>query len=237
MTRDPSDQPDHPDPERRLRESWRSNAGAWTDAVREDRIESRRLGTDQALLETITGRGPGRVLDVGCGEGWLARALKPDGFEVVGIDGSEALIRSAEDLGGGTFQVVGYEDLVDDPRVVPGPFDAVVCNFSLLSEQIAPVLRALADRLVPDRRLAAGVLVVQTVHPFTAAGEEPYRDGWREETFDGFGGDFAAPMPWYYRTVGGWVRELRAAGLAVVDCREPPDPRTGRPLSLILVAQ
>lgn len=219
-------------PESRLRDSWRDNAGAWTAAVREGRIESRRLGTDGALLETITPRGPGRVLDVGCGEGWLARALGPRGFDVVGIDGSEALIRSAERLGGGSFQVVGYEELMEDPGVVPGPFDAVVCNFSLLSEHLAPVLRALAYRLSP-----AGELIVQTVHPFTAAGDEPYRDGWREETFSAFGDDFATPMPWYYRTVGSWFRELRAADLAVVECREPMDPRTGRPLSLIMAAR
>ncbi|WP_221176052.1 class I SAM-dependent methyltransferase [Brevibacillus nitrificans] len=33
---------------------------------------------------------PSRVLDVGCGEGWLARTLNEEGIDVVGIDGSPA---------------------------------------------------------------------------------------------------------------------------------------------------
>ena len=219
-------------PELRLEESWDANAGAWTEAVREGRIESRRLGTDRALLDAITARAPGRLLDVGCGEGWLARALAPLGFEVVGIDGSSELIESAERLGGGTFHVLGYERLVSDPAAAAGPFDVVVCNFSLLSEDVAPVLRSLVDRLTPD-----GALIVQTVHPFTAAGDDPYRDGWREEAFAGFGGGFRASMPWYYRTIGSWIRELRAAGLELTGCLEPLHPRAGRPLSLLLVAR
>ena len=28
--------------------------------------------------------------------------------------------------------------------------------------------------------------MIQTVHPWGACGDEPYRDGWRLETFDGF---------------------------------------------------
>lgn len=218
--------------ELRLQQSWTANAAAWAEAVREGRIESRRLGTDRALLEAVTSRAPGRLLDVGCGEGWLARALAPHGFEVVGIDGSEELIASAEELGGGTFQFLGYEQLTSRPDLVAGPFDSVVCNFSLLSESLTAVLRALADRLTPD-----GELIVQTVHPFVAAGDEPYRDGWREEVFEGFGDGFTASMPWFYRTMGSWVRELRAAGLGLVDCIEPLHPQTTRPLSLILIAR
>lgn len=218
-------------PELRLEESWNANAAAWTEAVREGRIESRRLGTDRALLDAVTSRPPGRLLDVGCGEGWLARALAPLGFDVVGIDASSGLIDSAERLGGGTFHVLDYERLVSDPAAVAGPFDLVVCNFSLLSEHVSPVLRSLVDRLAPH-----GALIVQTVHPFTAAGDDPYRDGWREEAFAGFGGRFEASMPWYYRTMGSWIRELRAAGLELTGCLEPLHPGTGRPLSLLLVA-
>lgn len=218
--------------ERRLQESWSANADAWTGAVREGRIESRRLGTDAALLEALRSRGPGRLLDVGCGEGWLARALAPDGFAVVGIDGSNELIDAAERLGGGAFHVLGYDRLVEERDALAGPFDYVVCNFSLLSEHIVPVLRALVDRMA-----AGGKLIVQTVHPFTAAGTDPYRDGWREEAFTAFGGGFRSSMPWFYRTMGSWIGALREAGLGLEECVEPLHPDSGRPLSLLLVAR
>jgi hypothetical protein len=81
-----------------------------------------------------------------------------------------------------------------------------------------------------------GRLVLQTLHPLAAAGEGGYEDGWREEDFRGMGPDFAAPMPWYFRTVGSWVRALREAGFDIADFREPLHPRTRRPLSLLLIA-
>lgn len=63
------------DNRRQLGHSWRANALAWTRAVRESRIESRRLATDRAIIEAVLARQPERVLDLGCGEGWLCRAL------------------------------------------------------------------------------------------------------------------------------------------------------------------
>lgn len=43
--------------------SWRANALAWTQAVRESRIESRRLATELAIVEAVLARQPVRVLD------------------------------------------------------------------------------------------------------------------------------------------------------------------------------
>ena len=48
--------------------SWQANADAWTAAVREQRIESRRLVTDVAILQAILALSPKRILDLGCGE-------------------------------------------------------------------------------------------------------------------------------------------------------------------------
>ena len=216
----------------RLRASWDANADAWARAVREQRIESRRLGTDAALVEALVSRGPGRLLDVGCGEGWLARGLARHGFDVLGIDGSERLIASARELGGGDFRVLTYEDVIARPDAVAGPFDYAVCNFSLLSDAIVPLLAALARRLA-----ARGELIIQTVHPCTTIAHDRYEEGWREESFTTLGDGFVAPMPWYFRPLGGWVRELRAAGMTLVDCVEPMHPQEGHPLSLILVAR
>ncbi|HSK40392.1 MAG TPA: hypothetical protein VK943_11555, partial [Arenibaculum sp.] len=58
-----------------LADSWTANAGLWTQAVRSGAIASRRLATDDAVVRAVAARRPRRVLDLGCGEGWLARAL------------------------------------------------------------------------------------------------------------------------------------------------------------------
>lgn len=214
--------------------SWDANAGAWTEAVRSGAIESRKAATDVAVRDAVLALAPERVLDVGCGEGWLARELTVRGCDVLGIDGSPALVDSARARGGGRFEVCRYEDLVAEPRRVGGPFDAAVFNFALLGEDVAPLLRAVGGLLSES-----GSIVVQTVHPWAARGEEGYRDGWRTETFASLAGGvgFAAPMPWYFRTLESWLRELHRAGLVLTTLREPIHPGTGEPVSLLLTAR
>jgi len=235
---------DETEPDVRQRRSWEVNATAWTEAIRGGAVASREAGTNAAVLSAVRGCGPTSVLDVGCGEGWLTQALARRGTSVVGIDGSEGLILAASD-GPGSFLVADYRSLVDDPTIVPGPFDVVVCNFSLLDEDVVPLLRALRRRLAAT----SGRLVVQTLHPWAANGDAPYLDGWRVERFDAFGSAFPAAMPWYFRTFGTWWRTLAEAGLEVVRIEEPgvsPHAASGTsagaplsllPLSLLIVAR
>ena len=60
-------------------DSWHKNASPWTDAVRGNQIESRALITNRAIIEAVLSRSPRTVLDIGCGEGWLVRALGEHG--------------------------------------------------------------------------------------------------------------------------------------------------------------
>lgn len=212
--------------------SWMANADAWTRAVREGRIPNRREVTDAAIVDAVVARAPKRVLDLGCGEGWLMRSLAERGIETIGLDVSLELVMAAEEEGGGRFRCVSYDELVDDPTRAGGPYDLIAANFSLLGADLVPLLRALRRNLAPG-----GALVIQTVHPWTAAGEDGYADGWRTETFDAFGEEFAEPMPWYFRTLESWVDALRAGGFRVAALREPVHPQTRRPVSLVLVGE
>ncbi|MBB4862654.1 2-polyprenyl-3-methyl-5-hydroxy-6-metoxy-1,4-benzoquinol methylase [Pseudomonas nitritireducens] len=208
--------------------SWQANAEAWTRAVREQRIESRRLVTDAAILNAIADGPAQRVLDIGCGEGWLCRALSERGSECVGVDASAPLIDIAQAAGGGRFEVMDYPALIESGDSL-GRFDTLVCNFALLDDYIAPLLGALRGRLN-----SGGRLLIQTVHPWTACGDEPYADGWRLETFASFGGEFSMPMPWFFRTLESWLALLAASGWRVRQLREPRHPDTGKPCSLLL---
>jgi 2-polyprenyl-3-methyl-5-hydroxy-6-metoxy-1,4-benzoquinol methylase len=207
-----------------LSRSWDRNAENWTRVVRDGLIPSRRAGTDQAVLDAIAGRAPKRLLDIGCGEGWLIRAaVARTGCTAVGIDGAVALIEAAQTADpANSYHVLDYEGFASSD--IGTDFDVAVFNYALFAEDIGPLLRAAVSRLAPG-----GVIVIQTLHP--GDGRE---DGWRTEDFTAFdGGDWAA-MPWYYRTLGSWRSALNDVGLEVHDIREPA-AEDGRVLSLLMV--
>lgn len=212
-------------------DSWHTNAAAWTRAVREGRIESRRQVTDAAIVQAVLGRRPRTVLDLGCGEGWLVRALAGHGIAGTGVDAVAALVAQAQQAGGGSFRVLSYEAIADGALAARA--DVVVANFSLLGG--AAVERLL--RQVPALLEPGGALVVQTLHPVAACGDLPYEEGWRDGTWAGFSDEFTDPAPWYFRTVGGWVALLDRAGMRVVELHEPLHPATGKPASIVFVAQ
>ncbi|PXV61345.1 Methyltransferase domain-containing protein [Dyella jiangningensis] len=214
--------------EARILDAWQANAPAWERAVREERIESRRLVTDQAIVDAVLARSPRTVIDVGCGEGWLARALAAQGVQVIGVDVVPALVESARAKGGGAFRVLSYEDIA--AGALRERADIVVCNFSLLGGASVDALLA----AVPGLLAPGGRLIVQTVHPLMAA--EPYADGWREGSWIGCGEGFGEAAPWYFRTLGGWVSAFERAGLGLRDLVEPLHPHTGRPASVIFIA-
>jgi SAM-dependent methyltransferase len=215
----------------RLVASWQINASAWTRAVRERQIESRRLVTDAAIVDAVLGQAPRAVLDLGCGEGWLVRALAERGVRGMGVDAVPALIEAAAAAGGGDFRVASFEEIAAGGLEVAA--DVAVANFSLTGKEcVEGLLQRVPSLLVPRGRL-----IVQTGHPSVVGGERPYADGWLEGSWAGFSADFSAPAPWYFRTLGGWVALLARSGLRLHELREPLDPRTHRPASLILIAE
>lgn len=216
-------------------DSWITNADAWTHAVREGHIDTRIKITDQAVVDTVVGRAPRSVLDLGCGEGWLARALSRHGIDVLGVDVVPALIAQARAAGGCEFRVLSYADLTRGDRaraLFTTRFDALVCNFSLLGADSVEALINAAPSLLN----ATGALIVQTLHPVSSCGDAPYVDGWRPGSWDGFGAQFTDPAPWYFRTVQSWQALFAHAGFSSVTTFEPIHPDTMRPASIIFVA-
>lgn len=218
------------DSEAEILQSWQQNAAAWTRAVREKTIASRRRVTDHAIVEAAFTEPVETALDIGCGEGWLCRAMQQRGVGVTGIDAIPALVESAQRLSAGDYRCMGYEDLAKGKLNMN--FDLAVCNFSLLGGESVDAL----IRSIPTLLNANGRFIVQTLHPRVYAGSD-YRDGWRTGSWAGFSSDFVNPAPWYFRTLETWLELLRRSGFAKVETREPRDPDSGQPASIIFIAR
>jgi SAM-dependent methyltransferase len=214
----------------RIVDSWHKNASPWTRAVRANEIESRTIVTNQAIIEAVLSRKPRTVLDVGCGEGWLVRALADRGVRGTGVDVVPELVEQATRAGGGDFRVASYEQIGAGELDIA--VDVVAANFSLIGkESVEGVVRR-----IPDLLTTGGTLIIQTLHPVVASGDLPYEDGWRPGSWAGFGDEFSDPAPWYFRTLESWKKLLADAGFDALEVREPVNPKTGKPASIIFIA-
>ncbi len=217
--------------EKHIDQSWHTNAVPWVQAVRDQTIPNRAEVTDRAIVQAVQATMPDRVLDVGCGEGWLVRQLASKGIESVGIDGEPRLIAAAREASSHRFQVLTYAELSE----LEGYFDACVCNFSLFGEtSVEQALQNMRRLLMGHPVRPDGQVVIQTLHPgLTLSQSVAYRKGWREGSWQGFSEAFKDPAPWFFRTLSDWFTLFKDQGFELIDLKEPLHPGTGKPVSII----
>ena len=213
-----------------LIDSWHKNAAPWIVAIEEQQIESRKLVTERAIIDAVVSQNGRKVLDLGCGEGWLSRQLTALGMDVLGTDIIPALINRARRNGSQRFELLSYEEIAGGK--LAEKFDVVVANFSLLGqESVTGLFRSIHSLLNLQ-----GTFIIQTLHPLIVCGNFTYVDRWRSTSWDGFSSDFT-PTPWYFRTMATWVQLYTTNGLSIVEIREPLHPQTGKPAAAIFIGK
>jgi SAM-dependent methyltransferase len=111
------------------------------------------------LFRTLT---PRRVLDLGCGVGWLTNRLARGGYDAFAMDivQDNALGLRAADVylrAGSVFERVWGE--LERPPFIDGTFDAVVCNASL---HYAPSLEVVLAEVNRVLRPGGGFVVMNS---------------------------------------------------------------------------
>jgi len=179
-----------------------------------------------SFFDTVVPRPGRRTLELGCGEGRVARDLTRRGHSVVALDTSPTLVRAAK-----AADSAGHYLLADAARL-PFPdasFDLVVAYNSLMDVSDMAVVVAEAARVLrPGRHLCVSVTHPmsdagsfagqQPQAPFTIAGAYLGRRRF-EATFarDGLQMTFHG---WCY-PLEDYARALEAAGLLIELIREP----------------
>jgi 2-polyprenyl-3-methyl-5-hydroxy-6-metoxy-1,4-benzoquinol methylase len=195
------------------KEFWNANAEAWSEVIKSQGIPSRSV-TIPALLKIIESLNPESILDIGCGEGFLAPLLLKEGIDYHGLDVSEKLVEMAKEKFGPRFEQVSYDEITNLTWNPDRKFDLVLFNFSLFEENISKLLEISQSFLNPQ-----GGLLIKTLHP--CFGMTEYKSGWNTEDFKTMSVPFSGTMPWYGRTLSDWHHEFRKAGLSLRGLYEP----------------
>jgi SAM-dependent methyltransferase len=217
-----------------MRDAWDRQGPLWTTWARTPGHDSFTQFHGERFFELLPP--PGRLtVDIGAGEGRVARALRPRGYEVVEIEASQFLARANAELTEGR---VINADAAHLP-LRSGAADLAIAFMSLQDVDDMRGAIAEAARLLEP----GGHLVMAIVHPFNSAGAfakaqpgEPERD--RRFVVDGSyftevryaddieRGGLSMRFESEHRPIESYTRALEDVGFAIEALREvgEPDP-------------
>jgi SAM-dependent methyltransferase len=188
---------------------------SWTDLdkateylTRADRLPHRGEG-EGVLVRDLAGALPGRVLDLGCGDGRLTAlvlAAYPTSVATC-VDMSEPMLAAAAERFRDDDRVTFVTHDLEDPLPFDGPFDAIVTSLAVHhvdDERKRTLYAEMADLLTPGGVLANLEIV--------ASPTRTLHDRWRDEMG---ARDDPADVLRDPASQLGWISE---AGLVDVDC-------------------
>jgi SAM-dependent methyltransferase len=209
---------------------WERHAGWWQAEF----TEGADVEYEEQILPLAAAElaGVRRVLDLGCGEGQIARLAVEGGADlVVGLDAAAAQLVEAVRRGGGVRYARGRAERLP---FADEAFDAVVTclvleHVSDLDGAVAEVARVLAP---------GGRFVLFANHPlFQTPGSgwiddqvlDPPEQYWRvgpylPESVTDEEVDAGVNLPFFHRPLSRYVNALAARGLLVTHMGEPPPP-------------
>ena len=221
-----------------MRDGWDGMA-TWWDAKQADTGDLwHRARIDPVLLRVLGDVAGARLLDLACGNGYLARHLARQGAAVTALDSSDSMLEPARAREAAEPLGISYHlaDAAHLDLLADGAFDVVVCNMALMDiADAAGAIDEIGRVLRPGGRLVASLS-----HPcFDVPGGS---SAWLAERMDWtttlwrkvrrYRQTFEAPIPWqgpvegwttsaYHRPLSWYARALRAAGFALTALEEP----------------
>jgi ubiquinone/menaquinone biosynthesis C-methylase UbiE len=221
-----------------IHDFWNSIADDWDIQVGDKGDLNRALNSDPVIWN-FSGEVAGlKVLDAGCGTGYLSRMLHERGAFVIGIDFSEKMIEIARSKAPQiSFQVDSCSELktVDD-----GSVDLVIANYVLMdTPDLTRAIKAF-NRVLKNKGLA----VVVFSHPCFPQGRAtaspdgqgvqyywPFSYFERGKCIDPPWGHFASKFIWFHRPLSEYWKTFITCGFEVEGFDEPSIPYERYPLA------
>lgn len=226
----------------RIREQWESNAQAFSALIAGKGTPHHRMILNpcvEKLLGDVQGK---KLLDAGCGEGYLTRHYAKRGAIVTGIDLSQRLIEMAKQLTEDESVEYKVDNLCRMKSIPNEVFDIVLSNLVLLNIPCLDEAISECHRVLKTH----GILVFSIVHPafnFYGPGsweigekdpetrrreglyfkvdryfhEEEYQRYWRTRE----GEKFPEPISFFHRTLSTYLNSLLKAGFHLLEFAEP----------------
>ncbi|PCJ98253.1 MAG: methyltransferase type 11 [Flavobacteriaceae bacterium] len=218
--------------EKGIQTSWNQNAQEWIDILASDKIGSRTY-TNKAILSVLAALPGVKILDMGCGEGWLCRAITQINKKAVGIDGTVDLLAHAQKKGMEPYYNINYAAICEGTAIPEAPFDICTFNFSIYQKDgLIALLKKIKLSLNPK-----GQIVIQTLHPyFLIENSYSYESQWMEDAWKGLPGNFVNGHKWYARTFEDWATVFSRAKVSITQVKEVLNQQQ-KPISVIFILE
>lgn len=198
---------------------WEAVAEEFDRKIGDDGDVVRIRQATPMILELLSRSGRdagGRIVDVGCGNGYLFRPLAALGWQVDGLDFSPGLLKRAGTRRPADGRLI-CADLESGAAVPQGEYDAGICSFVLDSlQELGKAVRSCALLLK-----AGAHLVVNIPHPALFGSPELRYTVGRRESYVLRG--CTKPVTMYMRPLSEYLNAFADAGLSLVKSAEP-DP-------------
>jgi 2-polyprenyl-3-methyl-5-hydroxy-6-metoxy-1,4-benzoquinol methylase len=148
----------------KTKELWNKLAAWWDESYQEGDLYHRTFLFPTIIKWTAAAQGM-RILDIGCGNGALARLLAKSGASLVAVDFSEVFIEKAKQRSKGLtidYRIIDATDATQLRTLVDaGQFDRVISSMVLHDmPTITPLVTSLTTLLSPE-----GTFIFSVPHP------------------------------------------------------------------------